>query len=92
MLSGLLKFWPMLIPFILYFGWLSWARAKAKKEGQPITRFTDGPWVLTLIASLIVGACCFVFWGLSFEPTQGEYRPPHMQDGKLIEGQIEPKP
>jgi hypothetical protein len=88
MLAGLLKFWPVLIPFLLYFGWLAFARARAKKLGLPLTRFTDGPWVMTLIASLIVAVLCFIVWGLSFEATSGDYIPPHVENGNIVPGGI----
>ena len=89
MIQFLLKLWPALIPFTLYFGWLSIARAQAKKKGLPITRFTDGPWVMTLIVSLLIGIGCFVFWGFSFEATSGDYHPPHLENGKVISGGVE---
>lgn len=90
MLRELFKLWPALIPFMLYFGWLAWTRRQAAAKGEPLTRFTDGPWVVTLIATLIIAAACFIAWGSSFDAT-GDYHPPYLENGQIIEGYTDPK-
>ncbi len=90
MIAGLLKFWPVLIPVIIYFLWLTYARHQAKKKGLPITRFTEGPWVWMIVSSLAIAMICFVFWRVQIEPEQGAYSPPQLdRDGRVIPGRIE---
>lgn len=88
MFRMLIAFWPILIPPICYFIWLGIARYKARKNQTSITRFTDGPWVVVVIVTLLTAIACFLFWGLSFEPTHGTYEPPHMEKGRIVPGHI----
>jgi len=86
------RFWPVWIPLIIYGLWLYAVRRKAEKAGKPKPLFRDGPWYWAVLASLLIAAGCFIFLGTSIEPRKGDYVPPHMEQGRLIPGHIEPQP
>lgn len=84
-----LYFWPVLIPVILYVLWVLWARHKVEEGQNPLT-WTEGPWLVTLIASFLIALVCFipvirhkaVYKGDSYEPAQ-------YKDGTLVPGKVE---
>jgi hypothetical protein len=84
----LLRFWPVLIPLLIYLFWLTHVGWKAKKAGNTPPHFRDGPWYWVVLASLLIGIGCLVVLGASAEGTKGPYVPPHMKDGQLIPGQV----
>ena len=86
----LIELFPAILPPLIYICWLGWARRKAALTGQPLTRFTDGPWVLTLLFTLLIIIGCFVWLGLSAKPTDGHYISPRLVDGKIVPGHIVP--
>ena len=82
-------FWPVLIPITLYVLWFLWARHEVE-EGQDPLKWTEGPWLITLVATFLIALLCFipiirhkvVFKGDSYVPARYE-------DGKLVPGKIE---
>ena len=86
----LLRFWPVLIPLIIYLIWMLRVRRKARKAGEPIPHFREGPWFWAVVASMALGILIFLFFGLSHESVKGEYTPPHMENGKIVPGQVAP--
>ena len=88
----LFRFWPVLIPLIVYWLWLYKIGRKATINGQPILRFRDGPWYWMVIASLAIGIGCFIIWGSSIEGSKGTYVPPHIENGVMVPGHVEAAP
>lgn len=86
----LLRFWPILLPLIAYFLWISYCRRKAQRSGKPVPAFRDGPWVLAVASSLALAILGLLYLGLSSEPNDGVFIPAHMEDGKLIPAQVIP--
>ena len=86
----LFRFWPVLIPLLVYWLWLARARGKARKAGEALPHFRDGPWFLAVIASLLTALLIFLALGLSAEQSGSEYVPPHMENGELVPGKIAP--
>lgn len=84
----LFRFWPVLIPLIVYLLWHHHMRKKARKAGEPEPRFRDGPWFWAVLASLLIGMVCFLVLGLSAERRTGNYIPPHMENGVLVPGRV----
>lgn len=82
----LFRFWPVLIPLIIYWLWYRRVAGRAVKAGQPPPRFREGPWYWAVLASLLTAIGCFILMGTSGEGTTGEYVPPHMENGTLIQG------
>lgn len=86
----LFRFWPVLVPLFIYLLWLWQKRRRAGKAGEKKPGFRDGPWYIAVLASLATGLVMFLFLGLSSPPQKGEYIPPHLEDGKLVDGKINP--
>ena len=90
----LTRFWPALIPFLIYFGWMGARYYLLKKRGQaPVFSelITRTPLFYTSLASLIILLGCFLWLGLS-QPreTTGHYVPAHQENGKIVSGHVEP--
>lgn len=78
---------PFLIPFVLYFGYLWMTRV------WPPGPWRNHPWMLLTMAGLVLVALSFVLWRVtSVEPTKGLYVAPHMVNGKVVPGYVEPSP
>lgn len=86
----LFRFWPVLIPLMIYWVWHGAKRRKARKVGAPLPHFRDGPWYWVVLASLMIGVILFVVLGLSHAANDGQYVPPKLEDGKVIPGHVEP--
>lgn len=92
----LLKFWPALVPIILY-ALLICIKRSRQPEGAVIidndaavpARWTSGPWGWVMMASLLMLIASFVVLGLSYTQSDGDYVPPHMQDGELVGSTLE---
>ena len=86
----LFRFWPVLIPLLVYWLWVLNVRRKARKVGEPEPRFRDGPWYWAVLTSLLIGMGCFLVVGLSHTEHKGEYEPAHMENGILVPGRVVP--
>lgn len=84
------RFWPVFIPLFVYVLWMLLVRRKAKKAGAPLPHFREGPWFWALVASLLTAVVIFISLGLSHSSTKGEYIAPHMEDGKIVPGRVQP--
>lgn len=86
------RFWPVLLPLVIYLAWLALARRKAGKAGEQKPGFFDGPWWLPTVASILLAIAAFIWLGLSTEPQKGEYIPSHQgANGEVIPGRIVPE-
>lgn len=81
-------FWPVLIPLVLYTLWFIWAR-RQEEEGKDPLEWTDGPWAMTLIVTLLVAILCFIPVIKNKTVHKDSYQPAQFKDGKLIPGKIE---
>ena len=86
----LFRFWPVLIPVLVYWLWFRTHVRKALKEGKPAPLFRDGPWYWLVLASLLTAVACFVGLGASGESVKGRYIPPHLENGVMVPGRVEP--
>jgi hypothetical protein len=76
-----------LLPFALYGAYL---RLRKQDEDTPSG---PHPWTALFAAGLALVAASFVFWGLIEDRNQkGVYVPPHLEDGRLVPGQVIPEP
>lgn len=85
----LFRFWPVLIPLLVYLVWMRKVQDRARVAGQPIPRFRDGPWFKAVVASLITGIAIFLFFGLTQKSVKGDYIPPRLEGGKIVEGHVQ---
>ena len=76
---------PFFLPFALYFAYLAMTRAWPPGRTHP--------WMLLTIAGLLCVAGGFFVWRFtSVEPTTGLYVAPHVANGKIVPGYVEPAP
>lgn len=85
----LLRFWPVLIPLLIYIVWMFSVRRRAKKMGEKPPHFRDGPLFWVVVSSLLIAVVMFVWIGLSHPQNRGDYVPPHMENGRIVPGAIE---
>lgn len=86
----LFRFFPVLLPLLVYAVWHFLAKRKAKKEGKPIPRFRDLPIYWLVMSSLLVGILCMLFLAFSVGGDKGNYIPPHLEGGQVVPAHIKP--
>ncbi|HUO88818.1 MAG TPA: DUF6111 family protein [Rhizomicrobium sp.] len=75
------------VPFVFYAGYLLLLRLAP----APAPSARRHPWSLLVIAGLLLVALSFVIWGFTEgEPTTGTYVAPHVVNGKIVPGYVEP--
>ena len=74
---------PLLLPTALYLLWLRFAPATGGERGVP--------WLWLAAAGILLAAIVLVGLVLSGGSPDGVYVPPHVEDGKIIPGQMLPK-
>ncbi len=57
----LFRFFPILLPLVVYYAWLLVARRRARKEGKPLPKFRDLPIYWLVMASLLMAALSFIW-------------------------------
>lgn len=85
MIRLIIKFWPALIPIVIYVAYMFWRKRHAKKNNLDIPHLFDGPWVWAVAAmfAIIIGG--FIIMGVSAPTNPGtEYEPAHLENGKII--------
>ena len=77
------------LPFLLPFGaYALYVMATRRAEAKGI-KWQDAPWVWLAIASLGCGIAGFVFMALTAgDDPIGTYVPPHIEDGRVVPGQV----
>ncbi len=84
----LFRFWPALLPLLLYVLWYLVVRHKAVMAQKDIPHFRSGPVYWMIIATLLIAAACFVTLALTQSQVRGVYIPPHMEHGVLVPGEV----
>jgi hypothetical protein len=84
----LFRFWPVIIPLVLYMLWLRSTQKRAVKNGEEPPHFRDGPLYWLAFATLGMGVLCFFWLGVTIDNTKGEYVPPHVENGVMVPGKI----
>ncbi|MGH7015024.1 MAG: DUF6111 family protein [Stellaceae bacterium] len=73
---------PLLAPTAIYFLWL---RAVGRVGERSV------PWTWLVVAGLVAAAAALAIVGVGAGGSQaGRYLPPHVQDGRVVPGQIVP--
>ncbi len=81
---------PLLLPTLLYVGWISLLQWPGNGE---TLRWTDLPWVWLALAGALLLAVVLVVVTVHFgEPETGQYMPPRYEDGRVVPSHIDPKP
>ena len=70
-----------LLPFVLYGIYWRLSGRSTRKH----------PWSSLFVCGLVLVAGSFVWWGLSEEASpNGIYVPPHVENGEVVPGRVEP--
>lgn len=92
MLMILARFWPVLVPVVLYLIWHEIRNRKAVKAGDERRPLHDGPWRWMVSATVALAFGLVLWFGLTEEPrTHTGYQPAKIHDGKLLPGQFVPQ-
>ncbi len=76
---------PFFIPFAIYFGYLALTRV------WPPGPWRNHPWMLLTAYGLLLVVGSFFWWRFtSVEPTTGVYVAPHVVNGKVVPGYVQP--
>ena len=76
-----------LLPFALY--GLYWRLSK-REEVEPTPAH---PWTVLFASGLALVAASFLIWGITEGAgQQGVYVPPHVENGRVVPGHVEPGP
>ncbi len=74
------------VPFALYGIYLALMQLRPPAAVAPRT-----PWTMLFIAGLSLFALSFIVWGITEgEPTSGHYVPPHLVNGTVVPGYVQP--
>jgi hypothetical protein len=83
---------PFLLPAVVYALWVWYRTNYVARHGGEAPKLEKGPWPLLLfmgavLAFAVLGATALLRGG---DPND-TYVPPHLENGKLIPGHLEPK-
>ena len=78
----LVRYWPALLPLVLYALWVVWRRRKG--EVKPRTR----GWMIAWAVSLLMLLALVAVGVLSLEGGQRGYAPVQLIDGELVDGEM----
>jgi hypothetical protein len=74
------------VPFALYSIYVALMQLR-----PPAATARQTPWTMLFIAGLSLFALSFVLWGITEgEPTTGHYVAPHLVNGKVVPGYVQP--
>ncbi len=83
---------PFLLPAAVYAAWVWYRTGYVAERGGEAPRLERGPWPLLLflgaVSALVVLSATALIRGGSPDDI---YVPPHLENGKLIPGHLEPK-
>lgn len=78
---------PILLPTLVFIGWLALTRKPGETRAETLARVQDGPWYWLVISGFALMAAGLVYLGLSHgEPPGSDYVPPRVEDGRVIPG------
>lgn len=82
----LAKFWPTIIPSIIYFLWLLYIKKKFKAAKN---KSTKKQLIITIWATIIVTIICMASYFYFAENSGQTYIPSKFEDGKFVPGRME---
>ncbi len=85
----LTRFWPVLLPIVIYLLWRWWRARQARKYGADAVTWTRSHVYWIVLSSLLIGIACMLFLGLTAQHNHGAYIPTMEENGKLVPGHWE---
>ena len=81
---------PMLLPVVVFVAWVLLSHRRPDQDRSVAERLRDGPWAWLILASVVVLAALLGIAAVTGgAPAGAKYRPPHVEDGKLVPGTFE---
>lgn len=84
---------PFLLPAAVYALWVWYRGVYVERHGGEAPKLEQGPWPLLLFIGAVLAFGVLAFTALTGgdSPEDSVYVPPHLEDGKMVPGHIEPK-
>jgi heme/copper-type cytochrome/quinol oxidase subunit 3 len=74
-----------LLPFGLYAAYLKLSKYDSERPTH------QHPWTVLFVSGLVLVAASFVVWGVTEGAgQQGTYVPPHVENGRVVPGHVDP--
>jgi hypothetical protein len=80
---------PLLLPAALY---VVWAIVTNRIRLAESAAWQDLPWTWLAVAGAALTAAVLVFFVHFSDNGEGVYVPPHVEDGQIVPGHVEPEP
>lgn len=82
---------PIILPFVIYSVWLTYARYRARMAGQDNRpEWRDAPWTWLMVSAAALMAIGFASLALiGGSPTGQKYIPPQYIDGVIVPSRME---
>jgi hypothetical protein len=83
---------PIALPSLLYLTWLAYENRRIARGGEGVLRrLEDGPWAWLFAAGVVLAVSGTLLLAVIGESgTEGRYVPPHVEDGQVVPGHVEP--
>ena len=83
---------PFLLPAAVYAAWVWYRTGYVARHGGEAPRLEQGPWPLLLFAGAVLAFAVLAVTALiQGDDPNSTYVPPHLENGKMIPGHVEPK-
>lgn len=79
-----------LIPIIILLLWHGVKLWRAHKHGQDKPLLKDAPWMAAFVSGVAIAVLSLFYLAISQPKTQGDYTPARLDNGTLINGNIQP--
>jgi hypothetical protein len=77
-----------LLPIAVYLSYALWQRQRARRAGGAVVGLERGPWFWLIVGGLALSIAGFVALGLDNHGRRTSYEPAHLENGKIVPGQL----
>lgn len=83
---------PIALPSLLYLAWLAYENRRVARGGEGVLRrWQEGPWAWLFAAGVVIAVLGSILLSTMGGPgISGRYVPPHLEDGRVVPGHVEP--
>jgi hypothetical protein len=83
---------PFLLPAVVYAIWVWYRTGYVARHGGEAPRLEKGPWPLLLFLGAVLAFAVLAVTALTRGGSPDDlYVPPHLEDGKMVPGHLEPR-